>query len=242
MIEVIRPNWSAPSRVKVATTTRTGGFSEGAWASFNLATHVDDDYDRVMQNRRLLAEQLILPSEPCWLTQVHGIKVIDSVAAQNEADAFYTDSAGVVAAVLTADCLPVVLTNKTGSAVAVAHAGWRGLADGVIEKTVASFPKHDPAYHAWLGPAIGPAAFEVGAEVVDAFVAQDKNALAAFVQRDQCHWLADLYQLARLRLRQLAVTNITGGDYCTFSQADQFYSYRRDGVTGRMATLAWIEV
>jgi YfiH family protein len=223
-------------------TTRAGGVSQGPWASLNLASHVEDAPAAVAENRSRLAAALHLPSEPLWLTQVHGT-VISS--ADNglgcEADGSYADRPGVVCAVLTADCLPVLLCDRGGNEVAAVHAGWRGLANGVIEAALDRFRASPGEILAWLGPAIGPDAFEVGDEVREAFLADDRAAEAAFRPARPGHWLADLYALARLRLARRGVKAVSGGGFCTLSDAGRFYSFRREPVTGRMASLIWIE-
>lgn len=235
------PDWPAPANVRALATTRRGGHGAGPYASFNLATHVGDSAAIVAANRRLLDERL--PCAPRWLTQVHGTRCVDAEAAVDgvEADASVTRSAKCACVVLTADCLPLLLCDAAGSVVAAAHAGWRGLAAGVIESTVAAMRVPGSQLLAWLGPAIGPAAFEVGEEVRAQFVAGDAGTAAAFVAQGGGKWRCDLYALARLRLARQGVTRISGGDRCTFSERERFFSYRRDGVTGRMATLVWLD-
>ncbi|HTY03198.1 MAG TPA: peptidoglycan editing factor PgeF [Rhodocyclaceae bacterium] len=226
----IEPDWPAPANVRALSTTRTHG---------NLADHVGDAKSAVVVRRAGLRAHL--PAEPKWLTQVHGIRCVDSETAATgvEADASFARSPGVVCAVLTADCLPVLLCDDAGSVVAAAHAGWRGLAAGVVEATVAATGIPGARLMAWFGPAIGPTAFEVGDEVRAAFVDHDAAAAEAFVARPNGKWFADLYALARQRLAALGVTRVFGGDRCTFTEADHFFSYRREGNTGRMATLIW---
>lgn len=241
--DVIVADWPAPPNVHVVNTTRRGGVSAGPYASLNLATHVGDDAERVAENRRRLAALLSLPAEPRWLEQVHGCAVVDAAQHQSIAspcaDASFTATPGVVCAVLTADCLPIVLCDRAGREVAVAHAGWRGLAAGVVEQTVTALSTPPPQLLAWLGPAIGSAAFEVGDEVRRVFVATDATAVHAFLPSRAGHWFADLYTLARQRLARIGVTEIYGGGWCTWSAQQQFFSYRRDQRCGRMATLAW---
>lgn len=236
------PEWPAPPAVRAVTTTRGGGVSREPWASMNPADHVGDDAAAVAANRTRLREVLALPAEPVWLHQVHGVTVVDAGQAGDRpaADAAWTVQPGVVCAVLTADCLPVVFADRAGLCVAVAHAGWRGLSAGVLEATVRQLPVPPRELLAWLGPAIGPAAFEVGAEVRAAFVAQDTQAMRAFMPGTDGRWFADLYRLARQRLAGCGVTAVYGGDWCTFSDRARFFSYRRDGTTGRMATLVWL--
>jgi YfiH family protein len=209
----------------------------------NPADHVDDDPRAVAANRQRLQQALNLPAAPVWLQQVHGTVVIDAavVGASLVADAAYSRQPGVVCAVLTADCLPVLLTDTAGECVAAIHAGWRGLAAGVIEQTVAAMGRPAERLLAWLGPAIGPQAFQVGCEVREVFLAHDQAAAAAFRQYSDGTWFADLYHLARQRLADDGVTKIYGGGFCSFTDADRFYSYRRTGITGRMATLIWLE-
>ncbi|MCC6659210.1 MAG: peptidoglycan editing factor PgeF [Rhodocyclaceae bacterium] len=241
MTDSIIPDWPAPAGVRAFVTTRSGGVSIGPYASLNLADHVGDDPAAVAENRRRLRAHL--PSEPLWLTQVHGPRVVraEQAAAGVEADAAFTRQSGRVCAVLTADCLPVLLCNDVGTVVAVAHAGWRGLAGGVVEAAVRATNEPPSRLLAWLGPAIGPQAFEVGAEVRAAFLAHSAEASAAFAARENGKWLADLYRLAGQRLNALGVERVFGGGFCAFNETERFYSYRRDKATGRMATLIWLE-
>ena len=236
----ITPEWDAPPNVRALMTTRNGGVSKGVYASMSLGDHVGDDFTHVARNRAILCGYL--PGEPVWLKQVHGTAVIDAAAGQSgaEADASVSRSVGAVCAVMTADCLPLLLCDAAGSVVAAAHAGWRGLAEGVIERTVAAMQVDPATVMAYLGAAIGPQAFEVGAEVRAAFVAQDAAAQQAFTPHSEGKWLADIYLLARQRLARLGVEKICGGEYCTFTETERFYSYRRDGATGRMASLVWL--
>lgn len=236
----ITPDWPAPAGVRALTSLRAGGVSRGAYAGLNLALHVGDDPERVRENRDRLARAAGVPVEPCWLEQVHGAGVIDAADWRPgvRADAAVARDPGRVCAVLTADCLPVLLCARDGGAVAAIHAGWRGLAAGVIEAAVRALGDSGIA---WLGPAIGPQAFEVGEEVRAVFLAADADAAAAFRPSPAGRWLADLYRLARRRLRAAGVTEVYGGGECTHRDAARFYSYRRDGVTGRMASLIWRE-
>lgn len=243
--ELIRADWPAPACVQAVVTTRSGGVSGGPYASLNLAQHVDDDPSAVRRNRQLLRAALALPSDPVWLQQVHGTVVVEAGAASTgvTADAAWTGTAGVVCAVLTADCLPVLFCNRPGTHVAVAHAGWRGLAGGVLEATVAALVAAGASADsllAWLGPAIGPENYEVGADVRDALLRVDPAAEAAFRVHGPGHWRLDLYAAARLRLSRVGVIAVSGGDYCTVADPGRFYSYRRDRVTGRQATLVWL--
>lgn len=253
-VQSITPDWPVPASLKVFSTTRIGGVSETPFNTLNLGLHVQDKEVHVRKNRKLLLDSINCPEEPMWLNQVHGVDVhfVDRLQTYDEpltADGTFTREAGKVLSVLTADCLPVVVANDTGSAVAVIHAGWRGLVTGVLQSGLAHFSEHDEL-HAWLGPAIGPAAFEVGAEVRDAFVARDQENAAAFTPAlaDESgsatteKFMADLYALARIELNRHRRVIVTGGEYCTYTSSDLFHSYRRDGVrSGRMATLAWIE-
>ncbi len=237
----IVPDWPAPAGVRALSTTRAGGVSVAPYDSLNLGIHVGDDPANVAANRAQVRR--IVPSEPAWLNQVHGTVVADaaSVAGVPDADASVSRTPGAVCVVMTADCLPVLLCDRAGSVVGAAHAGWRGLHGGVIEATVAAMQVAPTDVIAWLGPAIGPTAFEVGDEVRAAFVATDAIADAAFKPAGQPgKWLADIYLLARQRLAALGVTAVYGGDCCTVSESRRFFSYRRDGVTGRMASLVWL--
>jgi polyphenol oxidase len=240
-IRVIEPDWPAPAGIRAISTLRAGGFSQGRFAGLNLAAHVGDDAAAVAENRRCLREAFAFERQPSWLAQVHGINVVnlDSGDAGLPADAAITRRAGPVCAILSADCLPILLTDSRGTTVAAAHAGWRGLAAGIIEATVDAVGKPGRDLLAWLGPAIGPAHFEVGAEVRDALMAGDPDAAGAFRINAQGRFMADLPGLARRRLQALGIGRIYGGGQCTFSDAARFYSYRRDGQTGRQATLIW---
>ena len=240
---MIYPDWPAPARVMAVTTTRQGGVSAAPFDTLNLAGHVGDRAEAVRHNRELLRQRLRLPAEPLWLEQVHGRGVVacDSAAGLPTADAGYTRARGVVCAVLTADCLPVLFCDRQGTRVAAAHAGWRGLAGGVLESTLEALDAAPEDLLVWLGPAIGPQAFEVGAEVRRAFIEQHATARDAFSAQPNGRWLADLYRLARIRLAALGVRALYGGGFCTFSDRERFYSYRRDPVTGRMASLIWLD-
>lgn len=244
--DFIIPDWPAPPNVRALVTTRNGGVSAGPYASLNLGDHVGDDPAAVAANRRLLRRQL--PADPVWLKQVHGMQCCDASACSNakgnpppEADAAFTRKSGVVCAVLTADCLPILLCDDAGTVVAVAHAGWRGLAAGVIETTVMTMEVPGERLLAWLGPAIGPEHFEVGGEVRDAFLAHDPQSAMAFVAQANGKWLCNLYLLAQQRLGTLGVCRLAGADFCTARDRARFFSYRRDGVTGRMASLIWLD-
>ena len=223
-------------------TTRVGGVSHAPYDSFNLAIHVGDDPAAVRENRARLRTALVLPAEPLWLKQVHGVAVVDAARAgiEPEADGAFAAQPGTVCAVLTADCLPVLLCNRAGTKVAALHAGWRGLAGGVIEAGVQALGVPGNELLAWLGPAIGPEAFEVGPEVRTAFIQQDAQAAQAFRTARDGKYLADIYLLARQRLQRLGVAAVYGGGFCTVTDGARFFSYRRDGATGRMASLIWL--
>lgn len=235
------PDWPAPASVRALQTTRLGGTSPAPWASFNLGDHVQDEPTRVQLHRASL--QAHLPAAPAWLNQVHGTQVVDVAQYHGPvaADAAWAGRPGLVCAVMTADCLPVLFCDRSGQVVAAAHAGWRGLLDGVLEATLKAMPVPAREIMAWLGPAIGPSAFEVGEEVRAAFVARDAAAAAAFQPSPQGRWLADIYCLARQRLSAQGVSAIYGGQWCTVSDPGRFFSYRRDGQTGRMASLIWLD-
>lgn len=239
----IVPDWPALPAVRAVSTTRRGGVSASPYSSWNLAEHVGDDPRAVQSNRQRLRERLALPDEPCWLRQVHGVRVMAVAAGQPsaEADAAWTQTPGRVCAVLTADCLPVLFCDRRGTRVAAAHAGWRGLAAGVLEATLRAMAVAPQELLVWLGPAIGPAAFEVGVEVRDAFVGADAGAGEAFRAGPDGRWYADLYALARRRLAAAGVVEVYGGGLCTYSDPERFFSYRRDGATGRMANLIWLD-
>jgi len=254
-LAVVVPDWQAPSRVRAFVTGRAGGVSEGAWGldgdrpgGLNLGARCGDEPASVAANRRRFSA--VLPSAPRWLRQVHGaaVHVADSDSPGNDepvADAAITDRPGVVVAVLTADCLPVFLADRRGQIVGVAHAGWRGLAAGVLERTVEAMRHRlsaDASLQAWMGPAIGPAAFEVGDDVLEAFCSGDDESREAFqpaVRKGK--WLADLYRLARIRLARAGVQKVGGGGLCTWSDPARFWSYRRRAVGGRMASVIWID-
>jgi len=221
-------------------TTRAGGVSLPPYDSLNLGDHVGDDPVAVVLNRQRL--RALLPAEPRWLKQVHGTVVAkaDMIVEPVEADAAVSFTAGMVCAVLTADCLPVLFCDRQGTRVAAAHAGWRGLAAGVLEAAAAAMQCPSSDILAWLGPAIGPQAFEVGEEVREAFVRDLPAAARAFTPRQSGKWLADIYELARLRLARAGVREVYGGGLCTYSDSERFYSYRREKATGRMAALVWL--
>lgn len=242
----IVPDWPAPAGIKACTTTRyplevdRDQLSAGDYAGLNLGDHVGDDPQQVMANRRYVEQALALPESPVWLQQVHGTAVVNTAYAEQDlvADAAVAYGKGVCT-VMTADCLPVLLCDMRGRAIAAVHAGWRGLLDGVIENTVSAMGDRPHLIMAWLGPAIGPQVFEVGNEVRAAFVDKQPAAADCFTPVDEQHWLADIYALACLRLTMAGVRDIYGGEHCTVNQPEQFYSYRRDQQTGRMASLIW---
>jgi YfiH family protein len=236
----LKPDWPLPIGVHAAVTLRTGGISRGGYASLNSASHVNDDPEHVSANRGIIKTMLQLPAEPVWLQQVHGIRVVkaDLATPMETADASFTDQSGVVCAVQTADCLPVLFCGDQGRVIAAAHAGWRGLLAGIISQTLKKMNCRD--VQIWLGPAIGPDNFEVGAEVFSAFVDENPAAVSAFRNIGAGKWLADIYQLARLNLATYGIEKIYGGGLCTVADPLRYYSYRRDGAaTGRMASLIW---
>jgi hypothetical protein len=239
-LDFIFPDWPAPANVQALQTTRQGGYGAKPFDSLNLGNHVGDNPLLVEKNRQCLAE--LLPSEPIWLEQVHGTHVIQAEHAtcHPTADACVARTANAVCVVMTADCLPVLLCDQAGTVVAAAHAGWRGLAAGVIEATVNAMNTAPEQLMAWLGPAIGPSAFEMGKEVRDVFMRHSPATTTAFTPHNE-KYLADIYSLARQRLSALGVRQVYGGQFCTFSDPRRFFSYRRDGQTGRMATMIWLK-
>ena len=238
----LEPDWPVPPGVRVISTLRSGGASAGPFASLNFAAHVGDRPEAVAENRRRLRVAVALPAEPLWLEQVHGVDVAvhDGGSDSRRADASIAFTSGRVCAVMTADCLPIVLADRAGTRVGVAHAGWRGLLGGVVEATVARLECDPRELLAWLGPAIGAAAFEVGAEVREAFVNRSPDLASGFTSNERGRFQADLYGLARQVLAAAGVTSVHGGGWCTHADASRFFSFRRDGTTGRMATLAWL--
>jgi YfiH family protein len=239
---LIFPDWPAPKQVRAVTTTRLGGVSTGPFASFNLGDHVGDDRGCVAANRKRLTQLLKLPAAPLWLNQTHGREVVNADREMSSviADAAYARRSARVCAVLTADCLPVLLCDRAGRCVAAVHAGWRGLAAGVLGSTLASLACDPAQMLAWLGPAIGPQAFEVGEDVKAAFLALDQAYAECFKPSPRGRWLANLYGLAHRHLRTQGVQAIYGGNWCTVTDAEHFFSFRRDGRTGRMASLIWL--
>lgn len=240
---LLYPQWQAPAPVRATCTLRTGGVSVAPFDSLNLGAHVGDAPDAVAENRRRLRAALALPAEPLWLQQVHGTRVADADAGEDAAsapaDAAITRRSRRVLAILVADCMPVLLSSDDGAVIAAAHAGWRGLAAGVLEATVAAMGAKPHELHAWLGPAIGAAHFEVGEEVRAEFIAHERRAAAAFVRNERGRWQCDLAALARQRLAALGVSRVSGAGLCTYAEAARCFSYRRDARTGRMAALIW---
>ena len=237
---LVQPAWSAPVNVIAGTTLRRQGVSDGVYSSLNLAAHVGDEPHCVAANRQRLVDDCGLPAEPAWLMQTHSTIVATENVPSDDCDAFITQQKRRVCVVLTADCLPVILVASDGSEVATAHAGWRGLCAGILETTLEQMQASPQRLLAWLGPAISQPAFEVGDEVRQAFLAVDATAAEHFVENTRGRYQADLYGLARQRLKAAGVAEITGGDHCTFTDPQRFFSYRRDGQCGRMATFAYI--
>ncbi|MDH5423673.1 MAG: peptidoglycan editing factor PgeF [Gammaproteobacteria bacterium] len=241
MSDFLWADWPAPANVRALTTTRKGGVSQGCYSSLNLADHVEDNPADVKKNRQIVSESLKI-TEPVWLKQVHGTGVADAATARHhaEADAVFSNRVDSVCAILTADCLPLLFCNQQATKVAAAHAGWRGLANGVIENTVSALQEKSENIMVWLGPAIGPSCFEVGGDVVDAFVSVQADASTAFIKTDATHYLADIYQLARMRLKRLGIERVYGGGLCTYTDEERFFSFRKNKVCGRMASMIWV--
>ncbi|MDD9998850.1 MAG: peptidoglycan editing factor PgeF [Rhodospirillaceae bacterium] len=258
---VIQPDWPAPARVRAASTLRVGGVSRGSYASLNLSMGVGDDEANVARNRRILSEMLNLPAEPLWIRQIHGTTVLNldesdlpaatqhleqrstGPSSRNQpvaADGAVTSNSRQPCVVLTADCLPVLFCDTTGTRVAAAHAGWRGLAGGVLESAVRCMGVDPGQLLTWIGPGISQQAYEVGEDVLEQFVESNPNAVAYFTGNANGRWQADLYGLARLRLRTAGVEKIYGGGLCTHSDSERFFSHRREAPCGRMATLIWL--
>jgi polyphenol oxidase len=238
----IEPDWRVANRVRALATTRSGGVSRGPWASFNLGAHCGDDVEAVAENHRRLADHL--PSSPRWLKQVHGTGLVhlDDWQPGIEADAAWTDRPGQVAAILTADCLPVLLAHRSDPLVAAVHAGWRGLAAGILEQTVDSLPSAPDELVAWIGPAIAQPAYEVGEAVRAAFIERDPALAVCFEVNPSGAWQADLKGIARRLLQAAGLVDVIDAGLCTAADPTRFYSYRRDdGRTGRQASLIWIE-
>ena len=246
----IIPQWPAPASVKAIVTTRQGGYSTPPFDSFNLATHVTDDIAHVTANRQLL--QSNLPGQPLWLNQLHSNNIVDAAhcAMDSNADGSYSTEPNCVSVVLTADCLPLLLCNQQGTVVAAVHAGWRGLVNGIVEqaltKVMAAGDCSAEQLLVWLGPAIGPGKFEVGEDVRQQFLLKSPDSSkvdACFValKNNKNKYFANLYELARIRILHQGIENISGGNYCTYTEQQRFFSYRRNGQTGRMASLIWLE-
>lgn len=240
------PDWPAPANIHAATTLRLGGVSKEPYLSLNPATHVNDLNEHALQNRKIIHDMLSLPAEPIWLDQIHSNHIIKAEITDTpqQADASYSSESGVVCAVMTADCLPLLICSKDGKKIAAIHAGWRGLLTGVITNSISEIASKTPITKCtelliWLGPAIGAKCFEVGTEVFDAFMNKSNLYEKAFKKQHNSKYLADIYQLARIELNTLGISNIYGGTYCTMTDNERFFSYRRDNQTGRMATLIW---
>jgi len=240
---LIIPDWPAPGNIQALSTTRKGGYSLPPYEGLNLGLHVKDQAETVAKNREYLIEIAKLPSSPYWLDQNHSAHVIPSTKWQKniQADAIFSSTPHHICTIMTADCLPILLCNHQGTMVAAIHAGWRGLAAGIIEQTVIQFSCLPSDIMAWFGPAIGSKQFEVGSEVYDAFCQRSPSAKHAFEQTDSTHYLADIYLLASQHLNKLGIHNIFGGHFCTVTEQQRFFSYRREGITGRMASMIWIE-
>lgn len=243
--DLIIPDWPVPANVRAIQTTRAGGVSLAPYDSLNMGLHVEDNPLHVAKNRQLLSQYV--PTEPVWLNQVHGVTVVDAGATDRvpDADASFATAKGAVCVVMTADCLPVLFCNREGTVVAATHAGWRGLCDGVIEATVSALKVPTDSLMAWLGPAIGPDAFEVGEDVRQEFISKHSDAIDAFLPASNGKWHGNMYRLAQQRLNRLGVSAVYGGgidqEFCTYSDEARFFSYRRDGKTGRMASIIWLE-
>jgi YfiH family protein len=240
-LQIITPDWPAPPAVRAAFTLRRGGVSTGVYESFNLGKHVGDDPAAVAENRRRMRTELMVPAEPVWLEQVHGIDVadLDLALPARRADAAVTHTPDRVCGILVADCMPVLFVTQDGLRIGAAHAGWRGLAGGVLEATVAAMRCVPSRLLAWLGPCISAEHFEVGDEVREAFVRTDAATEAAFERNARGRWQCDLYAIARHKLSALGIRDVRGGGWCTFAERDRFFSHRRDGQSGRMAALIW---
>lgn len=247
MDKFLTPQWPAATRVRSVSTTRSGGVSLSPYDSLNLGSHVDDDPDAVSRNRDILCSELSLPAVPAWMDQVHGVDVLyvdHNTTTVQTADAAWTDQPGCVLCVMTADCLPVLLASRSGLVVAVAHGGWRGLANGILQKTVDALPVEAGELVAWLGPAIGPSQFEVGSEVREAFVSRDPLFDDCFEPSPSGSekFLADIFKLGEHSLHSAGVMQVFGSGICTYQDSRRFFSHRRDqGKTGRMASLIWID-
>ncbi len=240
------PDWPAPINIHAATTLRSGGVSKDPYLSLNPATHVNDLNEHVLQNRKIIGDLLNLPAEPAWLDQIHSNQIVKAeiTAIPHQADASYSIESGVVCAVMTADCLPLLICSTDGKKIAAIHAGWRGLLSGIISNSISLLTTLPPIikpneFLIWLGPAIGPNCFEIGPEVREAFLQKSALYKKAFKIQSNGKYLADIYQLARIELSTLGINNIYGGIYCTMTDEERFFSYRRNNQTGRIATLIW---
>lgn len=242
MLDLLIPRWPAPHWIKAYTTTRYGGFSQAPFDSLNVGLHVGDNPDCVLKNRRRLQSSLGLKKQLLWLEQVHGNTVISADHPINTlvADAIYSKKEHTVCAVQTADCLPLLICSISSYCIAAVHAGWKGLSNSVIENAILALGCHPRDLLVWLGPAIGPQAFIVGEDVVEAFIEKDQAAQSAFHVIDNNKWRANLYKLAKQRLHKLGIDTVYGGEYCTYTDLKRFFSYRRDQVTGRMLSFIWI--
>lgn len=239
-MSIIKPNWSIPNNVEALYTTRVDGVSQKPWDAFNLATHVEDNLSDVLINRELLVKKAMLPQEPEWLNQTHSTEVAQLDCSHiRDADASMTQQIAQVAVVLTADCLPLLVCNQQGTEVAAIHAGWKGLLDGIIIKTIKKMQSKPCDLSVWLGPAISQKHFEVGDEVKQQFC-DTYSHVTQFFKPTKDKYMADLYGLAKEQLRKMGIKSIHGGEFCSYADKDKFYSYRRDGITGRMASLIWI--
>ncbi|MFV2057970.1 MAG: peptidoglycan editing factor PgeF [Thiohalomonadales bacterium] len=240
IIDLIKPDWPAPVNIFACSTTRQGGYSQAPYHHLNLADHVGDDIADVASNREYLSKTLQWVQEPAWLQQTHSVTVVELTGTQTlsqPADASYTRKPGQVCVVLSADCLPILVCDRAGRSVAAIHAGWRGLAAGIVEQTLRKLKIDSSELLVWFGPAIGPEHFEVGEEVRNIFVSQNEATAAAFQQNSARKYFADIFEIARIRLHALGVNEVYGGHWCTYADSSKFFSYRRDQVTGRIATL-----
>jgi YfiH family protein len=246
--DFIIPDWPAQSNIKSLATTRLGGFSKHPYNSLNLAGHVNDSPDHVAANRALLKQQGKLPAGPSWLQQVHGTAVVNARAGSGPdevnavADGSVCDVPNIVCAVQTADCLPLLVTTKSGKKVGALHAGWRGLTSGIVESGIKAMGVEPGQLMFWMGPAIGPDHFEVGEDVLQAFEQRYKADNKIFTETGEKKWHMNIYQAARQVLSQNGVQQVYGGDFCTFTDEERFFSYRRDGICGRMASLIWMDI
>lgn len=242
MTNILIPDWPAPKHIKAFSTTRLNGFSQSPYDSFNLAYSVGDEIENVYQNREYLKKTLNLPSDPLWLSQIHSTVIynVDQETMPKNADGSYTTCHNKICVVMTADCLPILLCDVSGTQIAAVHAGWRGLADGVIESALDCFNHNHKNIIAWIGPGIGLKYYEVGDDVRNKFLEINSDFNKAFQAHKQAKWLANMNLLARMRLEKAGVSAIFSENLCTFADAERFFSYRRDGITGRMASLIWI--